>query len=202
MIEGINGHRAAIVIRDRSAPKRPGGPGRVEAGMRRVENQSMANLVMRDRIEIVRFVSQVARGQPVIIVSEQQPAESIVVAINLGFESAGALDSQRYAVTALHWAAVASLTARAMRRVGGAVGVKLVAAIAVCVNEEIAAAEIVRPDIGAFRSDSNEVEIHAAKKVRPIAGSLSHQGEAHRIGKEAREVAVEIGDDFEVIGAL
>ena len=170
--------------------------------MRRIEHQRVSDLVMRNGVEIVGLVPEVAGDQPIVVVGDQEPPERVVVAKNFSLEAAGTFDGQCHIVAALHRAAETPLASGTMDGVGGAVGVELVTAVAVRVLEKIPATEVIRPDEGALRSDPDEVEIHAGKKVRPIIRRLFHQRPARRIREKARDVPVEVDRHRKIIRAL
>ena len=104
-----------------------------------------------------------------------QPAQCIVVAINLRLEPARSFDAERRASALLHPAAVTPFATRTVRAVRCAVCIEQIPRIVVRVAEIIATGEIVGPDVGGFRSGRNRVKIHARKEVGPVIGSLPDQ---------------------------
>ena len=65
-----------------------------KTSVRRIEDERMADLVARDRVKIILFVTQIARFPPIIVASAQEPAERIEVAFDLNLHAARALERQ------------------------------------------------------------------------------------------------------------
>src|SRR5687768_16588560 len=129
-------------------------------------------------------MAEVAGGEPIIVVGQQQPAQRVVISVNLRLVSAGTFDLQRHAFAPLDAAAVAPFAAGSMRVVVGAVRIELVAAIPIRVNERVSAVEMIVPDMRAFVANRNLIQVHSCEKISPIFRGLLYDFPPRRVREE------------------
>ena len=143
VIGGINGNRRAIVVGNGGTSEATVGFGGVEAGMPDIENERVTNFVVRDGKEIVGFVAEISRRQPIIVIGEKQPAKRVVVAVNLRFKAARAMHPQWRAPAGLRPSVKAGFAAGTVQAIGCAVAIEQIALVAVRIAEVVTATEIV-----------------------------------------------------------
>ena len=88
-----------------------------------VENKRVANFMVRDGKEIVGLVPEIAGGEPIAVVGEQQPSEGVVVSVNLRLEAPRAVQGPGQAAAGLRPAIEAGLAAGTMGAVGRAISI-------------------------------------------------------------------------------